>query len=234
MTAIMSDEPLAFSPEQFSGLARVFPLPNLVMFPHVMQALHIFEPRYLAMLEEAIEDDRLIALGLLAPGWEQHYDDRPTLQPAACLCRIATHQRTQQGTYNVLLLGVRRLRLVRELPPSKPFRVVESEILEDREPTDATAAAANGLQQQLLAAFKRSMPKIPQAYEQLDQLLGSQITLGMLSDIVSYTLDIDLATKFRLLTEQDVFRRVRMLLEAIESRGATSAGRPFPPAFSEN
>ena len=73
----MADEPLAFSPDQFSGLARVFPLPNLVMFPHVMQALHIFEPRYRAMLEEAIEDDRLIALGVLAPGWEQHYEGRP-------------------------------------------------------------------------------------------------------------------------------------------------------------
>ena len=61
----MPDEPLAFSPDQFSGLARMFPLPNLVMFPHVMQALHIFEPRYRALFEEAIEDDRLIALGVL-------------------------------------------------------------------------------------------------------------------------------------------------------------------------
>ena len=56
----MFEEPLAFSPDQFTGIARVFPLPNLVMFPHVMQALHIFEPRYRAMLEEAVEDDRQI------------------------------------------------------------------------------------------------------------------------------------------------------------------------------
>jgi len=228
----MSDEPLAFSPDQFSGLARIFPLPNLVMFPHVMQALHIFEPRYVAMFEEAIQDDRLIALGLLAPGWEQHYEDRPELHPTACLCRIATQQRTPQGTYNVLLLGVRRLRLVRELPATKPFRVVESEILEDHEPDNTQTAA--GLQQQLLAAFKRSMPKIPQAYEQLDQLLGSQITLGMLSDIVSYTLDLDFGTKLQLLGECDVFRRTRLLMEAIEARGAAGGGRLFPPAFSVN
>ena len=228
----MSDEPLAFSPDQFSGQARVFPLPNLVMFPHVMQALHIFEPRYLEMFEEAIHDDRLIALGLLEPGWEKHYEERPKLHSTACLCRIATQQRTPQGTYNVLLLGVRRLRLIRELPATKPFRVVESEILEDHEPNDAGAAA--GLQQQLLAAFKRSMPKIPQAYEQLDQLLGSQITLGMLCDIVSYTLDIDFDTKLRLLTECDVFRRVRLLMGAIEARGASGSGRTFPPDFSVN
>ncbi|MFM8414880.1 MAG: LON peptidase substrate-binding domain-containing protein [Planctomycetota bacterium] len=230
----MSDEPLAFSSDQFSGLARVFPLPNLVMFPHVMQALHIFEPRYRALFEEAIEDDRLIALGSLAPGWEGDYEGRPPLRPTACLCRIATHQMTDEGTYNVLVLGVRRLRLVRELPPKKLFRVVESEIMEDFEPAAAPPGAAAALQQRLLQAFKQAMPRIPNAYEQLDQLLGSQITLGMLADIVSYTIDLDLETKVRLLSECDVFRRTVMLLEAIQVRPAGGAKRRFPPDFSLN
>jgi Lon protease-like protein len=230
----MSDEPLAFSPEQFSGLARIFPLPNLVMFPHVMQALHIFEPRYRAMFEEAIEDDRLIALGSLAAGWEGDYEGRPPLRPTACLCRIATHQRTPEGTYNVLVLGVRRLKLVRELPPKKLFRVVESEIIDDFEPADAPPNAAAALQQRLLAAFKQAMPRIPNAYEQLDQLLGNQITLGMLADIVSYTIDLDLETKVRLLAECDVFRRTVMLLEAITARTPPGSSRRFPPEFSAN
>ena len=230
----MSDEPLAFSPDQFSGQARVFPLPNLVMFPHVMQALHVFEPRYRAMVEEAIEGDRLMALGVLSPGWEQNYEGRPPLRSTACLCRIATHQRTKQGTYNVLVLGVRRLRLINELPPKKLFRVVEAELLDDVEPEDAQDGDAAALQQELLAAFKRAMPKIPNAYEQLDQLLGSQITLGMLTDIVSYTIDLDLEIKMRLLAECDVLRRTRMLLDAIASRPAAAASRAFPPDFSAN
>lgn len=230
----MSDEPLAFSSDQFSGLARMFPLPNLVMFPHVMQALHIFEPRYRALFEEAIEDDRLIALGSLAPGWEGDYEGRPPLRPTACLCRIATHQLTDEGTYNVLVLGVRRLRLVRELPPKKLFRVVESEIMEDFEPGEAPPGAAAALQQRLLQAFKQAMPRIPNAYEQLDQLLGSQITLGMLADIVAYTIDLDLETKVRLLSECDVFRRTALLLEAIQVRPAAGSKRRFPPDFSLN
>jgi len=94
----MSDEPLAFSSDQFSGQARMFPLPNLVMFPHVMQALHIFEPRYRALFEEAIEDDRLIALGSLAPGWEGDYEGRPPLRPTACLCRIRGYTVDADGT----------------------------------------------------------------------------------------------------------------------------------------
>ena len=230
----MSDEPLTFSPDQFSGQARVFPLPNLVMFPHVMQALHVFEPRYRALVEEAVEGDRLIALGVLAPGWEQAYEGRPPLRSTACLCRIATHQRTKQGTYNVLVLGVRRIRLIEELPPKKLFRVCDAEILEDQEPEAAPAGAAAILQQQLLSAFKRAMPKIPNAYEQLDQLLGSQITLGMLADIVSYTIELDLEVKMRLLAECDVFRRTQLLLEAIGGRSPVGASRTFPPEFSAN
>jgi Lon protease-like protein len=230
----MSDEPLAFSPDQYSGLARIFPLPNLVMFPHVMQALHIFEPRYRALFEEAIDDDRLIALGVLAAGWEDDYAGRPPLRPTACLCRIATHQKTDQGTYNVLVLGVRRLRLKQELPPHKPFRVVEADLVDDVEPGASPPGTAAALQQRLLAAFKQAMPRIPNAYEQLDQLLGSQITLGMLADIVAYTIDLGLETKVQLLAESDVLRRARLLLEAIAARPPSRPRRPFPPDFSAN
>lgn len=230
----MSDEPLAFSPDHFSGIARVFPLPNLVMFPHVMQPLHVFEPRYRAMLEEAVEDDRLIALGVLAPGWEAHYEGRPPLRSTACLCRVATHQRTDKGTYNVLLLGVRRIRLVRELPPKKLFRLVESEIVDDEEPSEVPQGEVIQVQQRLLAAFKSVLPKIPDAFEQLDQLLGNQITLGMLSDIVAYTIDLDLEWKVRLLTECNVLKRAAMLLDAIAGKSTPFRGRTFPPEFSLN
>ncbi|NBV45131.1 MAG: peptidase S16 [Planctomycetia bacterium] len=228
----MSDEPLAFSPDQFSGQARMFPLPNLVMFPHVMQALHIFEPRYRALLEESLADDRLMALGVLAPGWEHSSSTRPAVHPMACLCRIATHQRTPQGTYNVLLLGVRRLRLREEVSTPKPFRVVAADILEDDDSAAGSAVTVAEMQRRLLAAFKRAMPRLPDAQGQLDQLLGSQITLGMLTDIVAYTIDIDMPWKLRLLAETDVLRRTDLLLEALASRGRVE--RAFPPPFSVN
>ena len=60
---------LQFDASTFSGVARLFPLPNLVLYPHVMQPLHIFEERYREMLEDAIADDGLIAMALLEPGW---------------------------------------------------------------------------------------------------------------------------------------------------------------------
>src|SRR5438128_834209 len=63
------------------------------------------------------------------------------------------------------------------------------------------------LQRRLLEAFKRVLPQIPEAHEQLDELLGNQVPLGMLTDIVAYTLDIDLEFKERLLAETNVDRR---------------------------
>ena len=105
----------SFSVESFSGKVRLFPLPNLVLFPHVMQPLHIFELRYRDLLEDALAGDRLIAMSVLVPGWERNYEGRPRLHPMACLSRITTHCRLSDGTYNVLLLGLRRVRLLREL-----------------------------------------------------------------------------------------------------------------------
>jgi Lon protease-like protein len=76
-----ASEDLYSQPENFSGKARLFPLPNLVLFPHVLQPLHVFEPRYRQLLEEALADDRLIAMAVLAPGWESDYEGRPALRP---------------------------------------------------------------------------------------------------------------------------------------------------------
>ena len=98
-------EDLIFDETRFKGTARLFPLPDLIMFPHVMQPLHIFEPRYRDMLNEALDSDGLIAMCMLAPGWEADYEGNPPLLPHACLGRVVTHHRTDNGEYNILASG---------------------------------------------------------------------------------------------------------------------------------
>ncbi len=79
------------------------------------------------------------------------------------------------------------------------------------------------------------MPKIPASYEQIDELLGSQITLGMLADIVAYTVDLNSKTKLALLKTSNVLDRVQVLLRALGRGGDSSkTRRTFPPAFSAN
>src|SRR5262245_36186596 len=109
-------------PKDFTGSVRLFPLPNLVLFPHVVQPLHIFEPRYREMMEDALAGDGLIAMVLLAPGWERGYEGRPAIAPVACLGKILSHERLADGKFNLLLRGVSRAAIRREHPAERAFR----------------------------------------------------------------------------------------------------------------
>lgn len=227
---------LSLSRQDFSGKARLFPLPNLVLFPHVMQPLHVFEPRYRDLLEDALAGDRLITMAMLTPGWERNYEGRPTLYPMACLGRITAYYRLADGTCNVLLLGVQRVRLVREIKPEHRFREAEVELCEDFYPA-YPPPRRKALQRQLHDALLKILPMLPEAQEQLDQLLGSDVPLGVLTDVMSYLLDIDLARKQSLLSELNVYRRTELLLAHLSEAAELAANRAalcFPPEFSTN
>ena len=68
----------------------VFPLPNVVLFPNVFLPLHIFEPRYRQMVDDALTGDRIIGMVLLRPGWEADYEGRPPVYPIGC-AGVITH-----------------------------------------------------------------------------------------------------------------------------------------------
>ena len=231
------DDPL-FLPGEFLGKVRVFPLPNLVLFPHVMQPLRIFEARYRELLEDALAGDGLIAMAALAPGWEQDYEGRPALYPIACLGRITAHCRLPDGAYNVLLLGLQRVRLLRELPFTRPFREAEAELCEDLCPVHSSAKR-KVVRQELREAISQVLPALPEAQEQLDQLLGNDMPLGVLTDVMGYILDIGTRQKLSLLAEMNIVRRAELLLKHLSEAGSQSppleapAGC-FPPEFSMN
>jgi Lon protease-like protein len=233
-----SFDELSLSVKDFPGTVRLFPLPNLVLFPHVMQPLHIFEPRYRSLMEDALATDRLIAMAVLEPGWENDYEGRPQLCTTACLGRITTYHRFDDGTFNLLLLGLERVKLVRELGPDKLYREAEVEICEDLYPADFKPDGRT-LQKKLRDAFVTLLPLIPDAHEQIDQLLASDIPLGVLTDVISFMLKIDIRQKQALLCEQNVYRRAELLLEHLSSAGTGGessrlAAHEFPPRFSLN
>lgn len=223
--------------EGFTGKVRLFPLPNVVLFPHVMQPLHIFEPRYRELLEYAIASDRLIAMAGLAPGWENDYEGHPKLYPTACLGRVTTFVRLADGTYNVLLLGVQRVKLLREVPQVHRFREALVELCADHYPPVPSGPQAV-LHQKLHDALIAILPAFPEAQEQLDQLLASDVSLGVLTDVLSYMLDLGMERKQQLLAEIDVYRRTELLLaslaEATAECSETAVANAFPPAFSVN
>ena len=101
----MTDSP---PPGEFTGTARLFPLPNIVMFPTVVQGLHVFEPRYRQLVKDALAGDRFVAIALLKPGWEDDYENAPAIEPVACLGRVTWHEKLADGRYNLRLRGAAR------------------------------------------------------------------------------------------------------------------------------
>jgi ATP-dependent Lon protease len=248
-TIVWNLDDLSFSPESFSGQVRLFPLPNLVMFPSVMQPLHVFEPCYLQLVEDALAGDRLIAMGLLMPGWQRDYDGRPAIAPVACLGKIVSCQKQDDGTYNILLLGVRRARIQSEFTTDRLYRSAFVELLEDVYPASSATEGflseqkidpeTREMQEQLLASFQQLLPKLPVESEPLEDLIANQISLGMLTDIIAYTLDIGLRVKQKLLSESRVLRRAQTVLGELSvlahpAELADQERHQFPPKFSLN
>jgi uncharacterized protein len=220
----------------FSGTARLFPLPNLVLFPYVIQPLHVFEPRYRRLMADALAGDRLMAMALLKPGWEEDYQQRPAIHPVVCLGKIFKEERLPDGRYNLLLHGLARARVLEELPNGKPYRSARVELLADV-PVHP-ARTEQELRKQLEVQMTRWFQGQSQALEQLRQLLKSTLSLGTLSDIFSFALALGVEAKQQLLEEVRVEPRVRTLLACLEANSPPEtvppADRKFPPEFSAN
>ena len=219
--------------EDFGGVARLFPLPNLVFFPRVVQPLHIFEPRYRQMTADALAGDRLIAPVLLRPGWEEDYDARPAVQPVACLGRVVAEQLLPDGRYNLLLRGLSRVRLLGEVPDGKLYRTARAELIADVPP--ASLEAARRLRQELA---ERVLPRFAAgpAREQLRELFQGELSLGALCDILGFALPLPVEQKQALLEQLDVSRRAEHLLGLLDALTPAPADpdRKFPPDFSAN
>jgi uncharacterized protein len=224
-----------FSPDDFGGVVRLFPLPNLVLFPHVGQPLHVFEPRYRELLADALAGDRLIAMALLRPGWEQEYHNRPPIHGTVCVGLIRQEESLPDGRSNLLLQGVSRARIVEELDADKRYRVARVELCPD-EPV-ASPTEEESLRDRLGKGVMPFFSAQPTATEQLRDLIAGPMALGSLCDIFCYALPLETECKQRLLDECDVQRRVVLLLGMLDGKTPAAPPAPqrrFPPGFSAN
>lgn len=218
-----------FDPSEFLGTVRMFPIPNLVMFPHVVLPLHIFEERYREMMEDALATDQLMAMPVLKPGWEPDYAGRPPLEPWACLGKVVLHNKLSDGCYNLLLMGVARLRIVEELEPRRSFRQARAEIVADVCP-DPDGSQAAELRGRLLQLFDKRVAT-GQAPHSLKELLERDVPLAQLTNLVAYAIPLSPEAKVKLLGEPCVVDRTLRLIELL---GAPSPADKFPPPFSIN
>ena len=104
----------------------IFPLPGAILFPGLQLPLHIFEPRYRAMVGDALARDRMIAM--IQP---MEATDNAELYTVGCVGKIEDVETSEDGRYNIVLTGKQRFRVLRELDVTTPFRQVEAELFDE-------------------------------------------------------------------------------------------------------
>ena len=184
----------------------IFPLAGAVLYPGLSLPLHIFEPRYRALVSDALARDRKI--GMIQP---QQVEEGAPLFTVGCLGHIEEVEALDDGRYNIVLVGEARFRLLRELTVTTPFRQVEAELLSERD--EALAPVERALFEREARAFAEA-----QGYrinwEDVVRLDDVSLING-----VSQIAPFDAASRQALLETDSLSERCRLLVQLMQFFG---------------
>jgi len=157
----------------------LFPLPGVVLLPGTLLPLHIFEPRYRAMVADALEGDRTIGMAMLKPGWESREEPLP-IYPIGGAGGIVDSEELPDGRYNIVLEGRFRYRILEEAE-AKPYRSARvEEVPTGRFPTVREAARVSRLATRLFRKVSLAMELPPLPREALSsERLASELALRL-------------------------------------------------------
>ena len=187
----------------------IFPLPKLVLFPGTLLPLHIFEPRYRDMLRDTLDSQRtLIAIAQLKPGWEGTYDGRPPIYDVAGIGKIAAHTLNPDGTYDIVLEALARVRLQELEPEGVRYRRATATLLRERSPKDGVLGSEVHA---LLSLATRIATIVQKALPGFSLQASEDDTPGMLSDRLADQFVLDPAARQDLLETLDIGARIRIL-----------------------
>jgi Lon protease-like protein len=179
----------------------IFPLTGVLLFPGLQLPLHIFEPRYRSMISDSLVRDRRIAM--IQP---QAPNEGAPLFSVGCVGKIGEVEAMEDGRYNVILEGISRFRLLRELDVTTPFRQVEGQLIED----DAGAS--------LSAVERASFEREARTFADAQGYSVDWDSVARLDDVslingVSQIAPFDAAAKQALLEADDLATRCELLVQ---------------------
>lgn len=185
----------------------IFPLAGAVLFPGLQLPLRIFEPRYCALISDALARDRRI--GMIQP---QRPREGAPLYQIGCLGHIGEVEALEDGRYNVILKGETRFRLLRELTVPTPFRQIEGEIIPE---SDSQVLAAVER-----AMFEREARRFANAQGyQVDWNEVTRLDDASLINGVSQIAPFDAAAKQALLESETISTRCELLVQLMQFFG---------------
>jgi hypothetical protein len=190
----------------------IFPLPGAVLFPGLQLPLHIFEPRYRALVGDALVRDRRIAM--IQP---QRPIEGAPLYTVGCVGRIGEIEAMDDGRYNLILEGESRFRLIRELDVTSAFRQVEGELIEDDEDETLTHAQRGGFERE--ARHFADSQGYSVDWDSVERLDDQSLING-----VSQIAPFDPASKQALLEAENLSARCELLVQLMQFYGRRDGG----------
>lgn len=194
---------------------KVFPLHGVAVLPGTPAPFHIFEPRYKALVADALEGDRILAV----PSLLRKADAQAVRPPLRAVCGagiIEADERYPDGRYDIVVRGLARVRLVEELPGSKLYREFRAEILEERLPAGGATALEGELEalRQIVYELSQKLPKESGA-SQLAEAVSQMKDPSAIVDLVAAAAVSDPGTRQEVLEQLDVARRLEMVIEEV-------------------
>jgi uncharacterized protein len=178
----------------------VFPLPNVVFFPHTNLPLHIFEPRYCEMVKETVKNRQMIGMFLLQPGWQDDYYGNPPIFSIGCAGELTFVEDLPEGKFNIILRGLNRVRAL-ETVQEIPYRKVRVHILPDK--VLAEEKEVKAIKKSLLKNFTIFARHV----QNLDVSVIDNSGLIETVNLIASALPLDLDEKRRLLELDDAYLR---------------------------
>ena len=108
--------------EELPNKIPVFPLSNFIIFPEITVPLNIFEPRYINMVDDSMKNSRMI--GMIQPKKNSNVQN-PELFDIGCLGKITSFNETDDGRYLIVLNGLTRFKIQKEIQNNKLYREFE-------------------------------------------------------------------------------------------------------------
>ncbi len=205
----------------FGRAMPLFPLDSVTLLPQQVLPLHIFEPRYRQMVDSALDAHGQFAMAMFSgTTWKQNYHGRPAIRPAVCVGHIAQHEKAADGTYNILLQGVCRARIVYELPPSLDilYRQAMIEPIGDDDIDQEGLQPARDRLDDLLS--HTSLRQLRATRPILQYVHNEQIPTSVVLELVSFAMLSDRELRYKLLEEGNPSVRASLIFrELLSLRG---------------
>jgi Lon protease-like protein len=190
----------------------LFPLENVVLFPHSMIPLHIFEPRYRKMIKDVMATNKLLAISLQLEREDPARDEAPRVADVAAVGEVVMAQELSDGRYNLIVHGRARISIDSELPSDEPYRLIAAHEIPDDPPSaapgDPQAAEADLTLRALVSGLAEN---IPEGGELLKQVAAAQETPAELSNVLAASLVADTKARQRLLETTNIAERMEFL-----------------------